>query len=492
MQPIDLGDFSIDHSANNITRQSALFHAARDKIISGLWPTGCRLPSTRKMAEALSLSRNTVIAAYDQLTAEGYIESRQSSGFYVCINLPEHYLQSPQTTVRHESPPEINLDRNRPFAPGVPDLKAFPLGQWQKLLQHHLSRPMLLGERSLQGEVNLRTAISQYLASSRSVSCDPSRIIITSGAQQALTLAVMAILTPSDSVLLEDPGYTQMRKVLELLNIPFTPLRVDARQGIEVNSVTKNAAKAVYLTPSNQYPMGTSLNTEQRLALIEWAAANSRWIIEDDYDSEFQFAHRPYTSLQGLASQANLDKHVVYIGSFSKVMFNGLRLGYMVVPPHLVAPCLAIKDAITGDTHVHTQAALADFIQEGHLLRHIRKMRRLYQQKYHAMLAIIQQCFGADWKVISQAAGLHVTVTWNANVTEQQMIDSAAKHSIYLRTLGYYRQPSISESPRSSTNQQKTTANLPAGLVLGFGNVELSDIPALIKTLANCFYAHQN
>lgn len=480
MQPIDLGDFSVTPSLAHQTRQSALFHAAREKITSGLWATGCRLPSTRKMAEALGFSRNTVIAAYEQLAAEGYIESRQSSGFYVSIHLPDHYLQTHSDHEQQSLPSTNQDDKNRPFAPGIPDLKAFPLSHWQKLLSHHLARPHLLGERNLQGEPNLRLAISQYLASSRSVHCDASRIIITSGAQQALSIAVLAVLNPAEPLLLENPGYTQMRKVLSLFNIPYCALAVHKRKGIDVSDVVNSDATGLYLTPSNQYPMGTTLTTEQRLTLIEWAATHQRWIIEDDYDSEFQFAHRPYTSLQGLASQAGLDSRVLYIGSFSKVMFNGLRLGYMVVPNELVEPCLAIKDAITGDSPVHTQAALADFIQEGHLLRHIRKMRRLYQQKYEAITAAIKRHFGKDWQIISQAAGLHVTLVWQHTVSEQAMVNSAKKHNIYLRTLGHYR-----FNEPSSTNQKQTQEQ---GLVLGFGNVPLNEIEPRVRQLAECFY----
>lgn len=482
MQPIDLGDFEVAVTAQHPTRQAALFHAVREKITSGLWQTGCRLPATRKMAEAISMSRNTVIAAYEQLSAEGYIESRQSSGFYVSINLPEHYLQAPSPTPSVLTTTSSTSDTNRPFAPGIPDLSAFPLAQWQKCLMHHLSRPVLLGERTLQGEPQLRSAISQYLASSRSVYCDATRVVITSGAQQALTIAVLATLAKDQTLLMENPGYTQMRKVLELTNHTYQPLEVIPHEGIPIDQVLSSNAQAVYLTPSNQYPMGTSLNTEQRLALIEWAASREGWIIEDDYDSEFQFAHRPYTSLQGLAAQAKLDKHVIYIGSFSKVMFNGLRLGYMVVPTNMLNKCLAIKDAITGDTPAHTQAALADFIQEGHLLRHIRKMRRLYQQKFERMVEAIATHIGDEWQIISQAAGLHITVIWSSAVTEDALTDAAAKKAIYLRTLGYYRFAENAPIHTQSGAAQQ-------GLVLGYGNVQLDAIEPLIQTLAACYFA---
>ncbi|NUW70115.1 PLP-dependent aminotransferase family protein [Vibrio coralliilyticus] len=471
MALIDIGDLTLLGGASTLQQQ--LFHAIRAKIVKSLWPLQGKLPSTRKLASELNVSRNTVTAAYEQLLAEGYVESKQGSGFYVAVELPDKYV--PATVTQGTSSVESNcFDINSSFAPGVPDLSQFPLGKWQRLLQRHVLRPVLLGNQNIQGSEALRVALSDYLSSSRSVHCSAQRIIVTSGAQQALTIAMAATLAQGEKVLMEQPGYAQMTKVLELNQYQLEPLTVHQETGFELSDVLKSTARALYITPSNQYPMGTTINTENRLKLIEWAASNQGWIIEDDYDSEFQFAHRPYTSLQGLAGQMGLYEHVIYIGSLSKVMFNGLRLGYMVVPDNLIQRCLEIKDAMSGDSPSHTQEALADFIAEGHLLRHIRKMRRLYKQKHEIVSQAIEQAFGGQVTIISQAAGLHVTLKWNGGIDEQEWVGRAAKQGIVLRPLSYY------EHNKESHREWQA-------VVLGFGNTPLQEIEPGIQALARLF-----
>jgi len=232
-------------------------------------------------------------------------------------------------------------------------------------------------------------------------------------------------------------------------------------------------ASAVYLTPSNQYPMGTSLDTEQRLQVLQWAQKHQSWVIEDDYDSEFQFAHRPYTSLQGLCAQSGLSDRCIYIGSFSKTMFNGIRIGYMVVPEKIVPRCLKIKDATNGNTPIHTQAALADFISEGHFLRHLRRMRKIYQQKFHTMKHALEMHFGHDLEIISQAAGLHTTVMWQGLPDEKKVAEAASKKGITVRPLVYYEH-----------QKKQRTWN---ALVLGYGNVHHEQIEPLIYQLKQVY-----
>ncbi|WP_375749730.1 PLP-dependent aminotransferase family protein [Vibrio sp. HN007] len=471
MQPIDCGDLSLSH--NKSSKQEALFHAVREKIVSGLWPKEGKLPSSRKLAEELSVSRNTVTLVYEQLVAEGYIHSRRGSGFFVSVDLPEQFLGINKIDAKPERD-AIATRINAPFAPGVPDLQKFPFMKWQKMVQKHMLRPILLGNQNIQGDKALRAALADYLSSSRSVKCHPGRIIITSGAQQALSIAAMATLHLSDSILIEQPGYTQIRKVIDLLKLNERPLHVEPKEGIDIDGVIASDAKALYVTPSNQYPMGTTLDTEQRLKLIEWSKKNRSWIIEDDYDSEFQFAHRPYTSLQGLAGQLDRDARVIYVGSFSKVMFNGLRIGYMVVPDSLVARCLEVKDALSGDTPSHVQAALADFISEGHLLRHIRMMRRLYKQKYELMVSAVKRHFGDLVDIISQPAGLHITLKWHAGVDENVFVERAKEVEIIVRALNYYERKDAIQRDWS-------------GVVLGFGNIAIEDIDSRMADLAQLF-----
>jgi GntR family transcriptional regulator/MocR family aminotransferase len=473
MQLIDIGDLTLREGEGS--KQGKLFHAIREKTMQNLWPKGGKLPSTRKLAQALSLSRNTVITAYEQLVAEGYIESRQGSGFYVAVELPDHYISAQTMTTSTIADVPI-LDINRSFAPGVPDLAQFPHAKWQKLIQRHASRLSLLGNQDLQGSPVLRSALAGYLASSRSVHCDPNRIIITSGAQQALMIAVMATLEKPDVIMMEQPGYTQMRMIVSMLGFEYRPVAVAEHKGLDIPSILNSEAKALYITPSNQYPMGTTLSIDERLKLIEWAVQKQRWIIEDDYDSEFQFAHRPYTSLQGLAGQMGWDKRVMYVGSLSKVMFNSLRLGYLVVPESLVPQCLKIKEALSGGSPSQTQAALADFILEGGLLRHIRKMRRLYKAKHQAMVEAIDYHFGDSVEAISQAAGLHVTLKWHQGIDEIRWSERALAAGIIVRPLCYYEH-------KSHTDRKWH------GVVLGYGNTALEQIAPKIKVLAELFYA---
>ncbi len=232
---IDIGDLYLKHSDG--TRQQALFFAIREKIVQGLWAKNGKLPSTRKLSQGLNISRNTVIAAYEQLVAEGYLISQKGSGFYVAVELPEQYLPEPNSEKKGLSP-KSNFDINRAFAPGVPDLDAFPMAQWQKLLARHMSRTCLLGNQDIQGSWALRCALANYLASSRSVSCSPERIIITSGAQQALSIATMVTLKPGSKVLMEQPGYAQMRKLIQFQQYQFEPLYIREQLGFDVEAVT--------------------------------------------------------------------------------------------------------------------------------------------------------------------------------------------------------------------------------------------------------------
>lgn len=468
---IDVGDLCVNSESG--TLQQSVFFAIREKIVKGLWPINGKLPSTRKLSHELNISRNTVILAYEQLVAEGYLISRKGSGFYVAVELPEQYLPE-KVSVKTSKSPDTKHDINSAFSPGVPDLALFPGVMWQKYLNRHLTRASLLGNQDIQGSWALRCALSDYLASSRSVNCTPNRIIITSGAQQALSIATMTTLNQGRKVLMEQPGYAQMRKLIQFQQYQFEPLLVQEKIGFDVNTVTSSDADALYITPSNQYPMGTTLNTEQRGKIIDWAEQTSSWILEDDYDSEFQFAHRPYTSLQGLAAQMGRDDRVLYIGSFSKVMFNGLRLGYLVVPESLVESCLMVKDALSGDSPSHVQEAMADFISEGGLLRHIRKMRRVYKAKHEQMCLSIGKHFGEKVSVISQAAGLHITLKWCSGIDEQAWTQRAAAEGFVLRPLSYYEHPDFKHRDWS-------------GAVLGYGNVSLKDIDPHIKRLSELF-----
>ncbi|MGF1708467.1 PLP-dependent aminotransferase family protein [Enterovibrio baiacu] len=503
MQPIDIGDLRLD--AGNTSKQSALYLAIQDKILNGQWPTNGRLPATRLLAEELRVSRNTVTAVYEQLKAEGYIESRRGAGYFIQWATPDHYLHTntqgdlqrsvPPPSLSHspldgeethQRPPFDAHVRNRPFAPGVPDLAQFPYKKWARSLQCHFQRAHLGGQNDIQGNLALRQALSDYLSFSRSVDASPQRIIITVGAQQALYIAINAILDAGEKVMMENPGYAQMRKVLDRSKIDVSYLPVDAKTGADISLLDQFDGKAVYLTPSNQYPMGTSLNTNDRMRCIEWAAQKTdgkqaRWIIEDDYDSEFQFANRPYPSLQGLATKFHGDAaNVIYVGTFSKTLLPAIRVGYMVVPASLVEKCLSVKDAIGGDSAMHIEEVLAEFIAEGDYLRHIRKMRTLYQEKQRVFVQALHEHFGDRMEVISQAAGLHVTFRWQGGFTARDAKALLEEKGVTIRTLAFYCDAeTVDEVP----DWMHRT------LVAGFGNSSLENIRQGVKKLAECFEA---
>ncbi|MCE0494806.1 MocR-like pyridoxine biosynthesis transcription factor PdxR [Vibrio salinus] len=468
---IDIGDLTLTKQGH--TKQEKLFNAIRNKIVSGLWKSSAKLPSTRELATRLAIGRNTVVATYEQLVAEGYIKSQVGSGFYVAVNLPEQFYVGENIKPDQNGFP-VNETMKRGFAPGVPDLEEFPVKRWSKLVHQHGQRRSYLGYSNIQGLSSLRNAIANYISSSRSVYCSPDQVIITHGAQQAISTALLATASYGGEVAFEDPGYTSVRSVIELFNMKNTPVKIDKDSGWNLTSLTDSEAKAVYVTPSNQYPLGMTMPVTQRLELVEWASGKNSFIIEDDYDSEFQFAHQPYPSLQGLAHEYGYSDNVIYIGSLSKIMFNSIRLGYMVVPSSLITKCCQIKQAMGGELATTYQLALTQFLTEGHLQRHIRKMRRLYQEKHQMIINSLNYHFGADIKVISQPAGLHVTIIWEKDIAESTWSEHAKNHMITLKPLSEYESYPTQRSWK--------------GAILGFGNAELENIDENIADLARLFY----
>ncbi|MDC0610337.1 PLP-dependent aminotransferase family protein [Vibrio sp.] len=468
---IDIGDLALTEQGQ--TKQEKLFNAIRAKIVSGLWHSNAKLPSTRELAARMGLGRNTVVATYEQLVAEGYLKSHVGSGFFVAVSLPEQFYvgESVQQTNSAEDTNEHSL---RSFSPGVPDLEVFPIKRWSQMIHQQGQRRAYLGYNDLQGLRVLRDAIAHYVSSSRTVYCSPEQVIITHGAQQAISIALLATANFGGDVIFEEPGYGNVRAVLDLFNMNNIPFPIDKQSGWDFSSLKNATAKTVYVTPSNQYPLGLSMPVAERLELLEWAALNQSVIIEDDYDSEFQFAHQPYPSLQGLAHEFGYSDNVIYIGSLSKVMFNSMRLGYMVVPPSMVEKCCSIKQTLGGELAAASQLALAQFLNEGHLQRHIRKMRRIYQDKHQAMVAAIEAHFNGDIEIVSQAAGLHVTIVWHSKVCENRLSDLAKTHQLKVRAISAY------ESYAPNRDWQ--------GAVLGFGNADINRIDMDIKHLADLFY----
>ncbi|MEX2616903.1 MAG: PLP-dependent aminotransferase family protein [Alphaproteobacteria bacterium] len=381
-----------------------LYFAIREAILSGRLASGARLPATRSLAQDLGLSRNTVVSAYEQLLAEGYLDGRIGAGSYVSGVLPEALLNARRATARRQAAnragqPSLSARGAalaalheaggrvpQPFSPGLPELAAFPFDDWARLLARRWRNPprsfLVGGDPS--GYRPLREALAQYLGAARAVSCDPDQILIVSGAQQAVDLAARALLEPGDEVWMEEPGFGGASGALVAAGAVPVPVPVDGEgivvaQGREMSP----AARMAFVSPSHQYPLGVTMTLRRRLELLDWARSANAFILEDDYDSEYRYAGRPLAAMQGLDE----DGRILYVGSFSKVMFPGLRIGYIVVPKPLVGAFRAIRILLDSHPSSVPQAALADFIADGYLTAHIRRMRALYAERQAVMLS---------------------------------------------------------------------------------------------------------
>lgn len=398
------------------------------KIENGTLLPGTKLPPSRTIARELGISRNTVTSVLDQLKAEGYLTSQPGSGVFVNAALPiitERLSKSTWASKtqlpglssfgkdlrKKTSKKEERLSSNKslPFTPGVPDKRAFPEKIWERIHRVHNGRIPLKGYDCNQGYLPLRKALANYLRLSRGVNCNEHQIIITQGAQQAITLCALLLLNQNDKVLMENPGYPNARHAFLTRQTKLIALNVSS-SGIDVENLPpKTNAKLMYTTPTHQYPLGGILSASQRLRLLDWAAARNVWIIEDDYDSEFHFHGKPIASIQGMAKRTP----VIYIGSFSKTIYPSIRLGYMVVPSELVSTFTEAKTHLGGESPLLTQAVVADFISEGHFIRHLRKMRLLYQNKWDHMQELVNRHLPSLATPIAESAGMHLALRIN-------------------------------------------------------------------------------
>jgi len=457
------------------------------KIENGTLPPGTKLPPSRLIARDLGISRNTVTHVFDQLKAEGYLTSKKGSGIFVNPTLPmvterlskgawaaKAQLPGLSTYGKKlkaaslESPHLMINKKNLPFTPGVPDHRAFPEKIWTRIQRRHTDRALLKGYDNHQGYLPLREALTDYLRLSRGVICNEDQIIITQGAQQAITLCALLLLDQKDVVLMENPGYTNARHAFLTKQAELQPLEI-SKNGIDVESLPdRTKAKLMYTTPTHQYPLGGILSASQRLKLLDWAAAHNVWIIEDDYDSEFHFHGKPIASIQGMAKRTP----VIYIGSFSKTLYPALRLGYMVVPKELIETFTEAKTHLSGESPLLPQAIVADFISEGHFIRHLRKMRLLYQEKWDHMQILVKQNLSSLATPIAESAGMHLALRIDTK-SDIRLENAFAKLGFGSTALSsYYFEPPVEK-----------------GLVLGFActhhQERESGIIALRKLILN-------
>jgi GntR family transcriptional regulator/MocR family aminotransferase len=419
--------------------------AIRQLILDGALDVGRRLPASRTLAQSLGVSRDTVEAAYGQLHAEGFIERRMGSGSFVS----EQVQRLPGRGLIHRPAvraPALRLSQRgaamfaggglrdflapRTFAPGVPETRNFPLQTWERLqrqvLKEHGTQALL--HSPPQGTEALRQAIAAYVNLERGARATPERVLVLTSSQQALTLCANVLLDAGDRIFIEDPVYHGARKAFDAAGLECVPVPLDA-DGMQVDLLqTMPAAKALFLTPSHQFPTGTTLALDRRLAAIAWAQQEQAWIIEDDYDSEFHYAGKPTACVQGL------DRHerTIYIGTFTKSMFPGLRIGYMVLPPSLLAPMTVARTLLDGHSAPIAQLTLARFIEGGHLGAHIRTMRAVYAERRDVLARLVREHLGDFLEPRVPAGGMQMPCTLIRDISERAAVDCAHRAGIDL------------------------------------------------------------
>ncbi len=434
-----------------------LYDKLRKEILAGNLKARTRLPSTRDFAAEMGVSRNTVLNAFNQLLAEGYVEGHIGSGTYVSRVLPDEMLEvrgngradSFRSVARRPLSKRGEIIRQtvvtvartsglpRPFRSGVPSLEAFPLRVWQRLTARHwrASPDKLMRYGEPAGYLPLRAAIASYLGAVRAVHCTTEQVIIVAGSQQGLDVTTRMLLDPGDAAWIEEPGYHGARAALLASGAKLIPVPVD-REGLNVEAGIKRArhARLAYVTPSHQFPLGATMSLARRLALLKWAASARAWILEDDYDSEFRYRGRPLASLQGLDGEGR----VIYIGTFSKVLFPSLRIGYIVAPPDLVDAFIKARAVVTHTSSLMEQAVVADFINEGHFARHIRTMRALYAELQGVVVREAKKELVGLLHLQPDEAGMDLIGWLPTGVNEEAALRGAAAKGVEVTALSAY------------------------------------------------------
>ena len=447
-----------------------LFAALRDAILGGSLDGGSRLPASRTLATELGISRNTVLQAFELLTDEGFLVGLHGSGTYVSDAVAQPLegdgAGAPSTSTVPAtlsargrawvaSSPVPTVEGGRPFALGEPAFDRFPHTTWRRLMAANLAASAAaLGYGDQRGSRRLRQALAGYLATARGVRCQGEQIVVFASAQQALTLAANLLLDAGEAAWIEEPGYLGARAALQAAAATVVPVPVD-QEGLDVAAGRRLAptARLAYVTPSHQHPLGRSLSLRQRLALVAWARDAGAWIVEDDYDSEFRFAGRPLTALQGLAPE-----RVIYVGTFSKVLYPALRLAYAVLPEALCEPFLAARRL--GDAHPATllQETVADFIERGHFTTHVRRMLAVYRRRKDALTSVLESADDV-LEVVPSSTGLHLAVRLTGALADTEVCRRAAARGLSAAPL--------SRSYLGPPQQ---------GLVLGYGSTPAAEL----------------
>ncbi len=457
-----------------------LYDILRTYILEGLIGAGTSLPATQTLAQQLGVGRNTVVAAYDQLLAEGYVEAQSGSGTRVA-SLPHSMISSAKEHAPADPPGlsrrgELMASRPQPprspgklnFHPGFPESATFPFSTWARLLARNARRrgDDILAYQSFAGHWGLREAIAEYLAVARGVNCRPDQVIVVTGAQAALDLTARLLLDGGEAVWLEEPGYLGARSALLSGGAELAPLRVH-KGGWELGDPSLPPPRMIYVTPSCQWPLGTIMGMDERLRLLAIAERHNAWIIEDDYDGEYRFRGQPVPALRGL----DHTQRVIYVGTFGKTLFSSLRIGFLVAPPSL-APAFERALSVTGQfAPLLLQATLADFIREGYFATHLKRMRRLYARRQTEFLKLCRRKLSAWMDVSENDAGMQI-LGW--------LIPPLDDHAIASAALRY----GVDVQPISINYQHDAPRQ---GLLLGFAGVGDREMVRAVNGLRSAF-----
>ena len=471
-----------------------LYESLRRAMQGGKLTAGERLPSSRELAQDLNLSRNTVVAAINQLSVEGYLASRVGSGTYVNENVPRTYAGNALSAQRrgaNASPPGRLSARGlalsstfcatelevQPFTPGIADFSAFPLTLWQRLQNKHwrMTYPDMLDYNDSGGYAPLRRAIADYLRVFRSVQLDADQVIVTTGTQQSLELCARLLADHGDTVWVEDPAYWGAVKAFMATGLSLAPVPVD-EEGIRPDAADPaRPPRLIYLTPSHQYPTGAVMSLRRRHALLEAARVHSAWVLEDDYDSEYRFSGPPISSLEGL----DTDERVLYMGTFSKVLYPGIKLGYLVVPKPVIAAFKQAHYDLNRPGQMPLQAALAEFIEMGHFSSALRRARQNYAERRQSLLEALKPVMGLNGEapLISGAEqGLHLCLRLPPELDDKAIAQGLARQGLTVRPLSAYC--------LARRDLQ--------GLVIGYGYAPLKDIARCGPLIAQAVRAALN
>ena len=462
--------------------------AIRQLILNGALEVGRPLPASRTLATSLGVSRDTVETAYSQLHAEGFIERSVGSGSFVskrvqCLpqlraardsHLPDKTVLrlSQRGNAMFQGGGVRDFLTPRPFAPGLPETRSFPLQTWERLgrqvLKEHGTQALL--HSPPQGVESLRRAIADYVNLERGANATPDRVLVLTSSQQALTLCATVLLDAGDRIFIEDPVYHGARKAFDAAGLECVPVPLDA-DGMRTEYLRDaiQPAKAVFLTPSHQFPTGATLALDRRLAVIDWAHHHEAWIIEDDYDSEFHYAGRPTACVQGL------DAHdrTIYIGTFTKSLFPGLRIGYMVLPQQLVAPMTIARTLLDGHSAPIAQLTLARFIEGGHLGAHVRTMRAVYAERRNVLARLVRKDLAEFLEPRVPDGGMQMPCIFTRDIPEREAVNMARRAGIDLLGL---------TALHASSNHK-------AGFLMGFAAHTPGELEIAVKKLAHVLSA---